>query len=53
MDLGLDILLVLLDLTAAFGTVDHAILLDRLGQAVGIWGTALGLVDLVFFLPQL
>uniref|UniRef100_A0A8C6K7Z1 Reverse transcriptase domain-containing protein n=1 Tax=Nothobranchius furzeri TaxID=105023 RepID=A0A8C6K7Z1_NOTFU len=33
--------LVLLDLTAAFGTVDHHLLLERLGDWVGLSGSAL------------
>ncbi len=35
-------ILILLDLTAAFDTVDHNILITRLEQCVGIKGTALG-----------
>ncbi len=35
-------ILILLDLTAAFDTVDHKILITRLEQCVGIKGTALG-----------
>ncbi len=40
-DAGNPAVLVLLDLTAAFYTVDHAILVSRLKQYVGIRGTAL------------
>ncbi len=35
------VILVLLDLTAAFDTVDHEVLLSRLNHVVGIRGTAL------------
>lgn len=40
-DSGSSAILVLLDLTAAFDTVDHTILLDRLRDCVGVRGTAL------------
>ncbi len=40
-DAGNPAVLVLLDLTAAFYTVDHAVLVSRLEQYVGICGTAL------------
>uniref|UniRef100_A0A8C9YNU4 Reverse transcriptase domain-containing protein n=1 Tax=Sander lucioperca TaxID=283035 RepID=A0A8C9YNU4_SANLU len=40
-DAGNPTVLVLLDLTAAFDTVDHAVLLSRLEHCVGIRGTAL------------
>uniref|UniRef100_A0A669DT12 Reverse transcriptase domain-containing protein n=1 Tax=Oreochromis niloticus TaxID=8128 RepID=A0A669DT12_ORENI len=40
-DSGLISVFVLLDLSAAFNTVDHNILLERLEHAVGITGTAL------------
>ena len=40
-DSGSPVILVLLDLTAAFDTVDHRILLSRLEHQVGIKGTAL------------
>ena len=41
-DNGLVSVLVLLDLSAAFDTVDHGLLLHRLEHTVGIKGTALG-----------
>ena len=41
-DNGLVSILVLLDLSAAFDTIDHSILLHRLEHVVGIKGTALG-----------
>ena len=40
-DKGESSILILLDLTAAFDTIDHAILLDRLQNWVGISGAAL------------
>ncbi|KAK2873784.1 hypothetical protein Q8A73_024409, partial [Channa argus] len=41
-DNGLISILVLLDLSAAFDTIDHNILLQRLEHEIGITGTALG-----------
>ena len=40
-DAGAPSVLVLLDLTAAFDTIDHSILLDRLQKYAGISGTCL------------
>ncbi len=40
-DAGNPAVLVLLDLTVAFDTVDHAVLVSRLEQYVSIRGTAL------------
>ena len=38
-------LLGLVDLSAAFGTVDHDILINRLRISFGVRGTALGWID--------
>ena len=42
--------LVLLDLIAAFETVDHTLLLDRLENCVGFSGTALSRFDRNYFI---
>ena len=39
-DLGYKVILVMLDFTAAFDTIDHSILLTRLEQHFGISGNA-------------
>jgi hypothetical protein len=39
-DAGKGVILVLLDLSAAFDTIDHTILVDRLSQTIGIEGSA-------------
>lgn len=46
-DSGSYVLLVLLDLTTFFDTVNHGILIDRLETMIGICGTA-GLVLVLF-----
>ena len=51
-DSGDCVILVLLDLTAAFDTVDHEILITHLKQWVGIRGLALEWFRLYFFLCQ-
>ncbi len=40
-DSGHSVVLLLLDLTAAFNTIDHEVLISRLENVVGIHGTAL------------
>ena len=40
-DSGNEVVLVMLDLSAAFDTIDHALLLERLQHRYGIGGTAL------------
>ena len=48
-DEGLVSVLVLLDSSAAFDTIDHHILLQRLEHLIGIKGTALSLLNSYLF----
>ncbi len=50
-DRGCISLLVLLDLSAAFDTIDHNILLNRLENFVGISGKCLSMVQIVLIWP--
>lgn len=47
-DNGLISILLLLDLSTAFDTADHSILLQRLGHVIGIKGAVLGWVISIF-----
>ena len=43
-DAGCPIVLVVLDLPAAFDTIDHAVLLSKFSDTFGVTGTALNLI---------
>ena len=51
-DDGECVILVLLDLSAAFDTVDHDILITRLEHRFGITGKALGCMDTVLSIQE-
>ena len=51
-DDGECVILVLLDLSAASDTVDHDILISRLGHRFGITGKALGCMDTVLSIQE-
>ena len=41
LDKGNGVILILLDLSAAFDTIDHNMLIDRLGEQIGVKDPAL------------
>jgi len=51
-DSGNSAILFLLDLSAAFDTIDHAILLERLNNCVGIQGTPLNWLKSYFLIEH-